>query len=124
MDPVAAGVGFLLGVLTAGAGALFQAQLLDGRHERALRRALVSEIRENIQALSGGKILIELHRSAWDPARAVNLRPAEFEAVAAAYIEADRHNTNNNVVTGRLASSEGGLLAAESAVAVRRSPRN
>ncbi|MDP9276108.1 MAG: hypothetical protein M3O99_11005 [Chloroflexota bacterium] len=69
MDPVSLGVAFLLGVLSAGAGALLQAQITDGRRDRALRRALRAEIDENVQALEGGRMV--LGRSAWDAARAL-----------------------------------------------------
>src|SRR5260221_674941 len=93
MDPIAAGVGFLLGVLTAGAGALFQAQLLEGRHERALRRALISEMRENVQRLaSAGREIVPtapVLRSAWDQARSLPLSNRRFDAIAAAYVAGD-----------------------------------
>ena len=89
MDPVAIGVAFLLGVLTAGAGAVFQAQVLEGRRERALRRALISEIRENVRRLGGAAAVrypeSSIVRSAWDAARALPLEDRVFDLIADAY---------------------------------------
>src|SRR5436190_23406096 len=91
MDPlVLAGVAFLLGVLSAGAGALFQAQITEARRAEARRRALVAEVRENLRRL-GGPVITQVAaapivRVAWDAAREIQLEDQVFDGVAVAYM--------------------------------------
>jgi type II secretory pathway pseudopilin PulG len=109
MDPVSIGVAFLLGVLTAGAGALFQAQITDGRRDRALRRALRAEIDENIQALeAGGRV--PLGRSAWEAARALTFDEPVFGLLAAAYRAAAGYDIGNAIVNQRWANARDNVL--------------
>ena len=109
MDPVSVGVAFLLGVLSAGAGALFQAQITDGRRDRAVRRALRAEIDENVQALEdGGRVV--LGRSAWEAARALPFDDSVFGLLAKAYRAAGAYNIGHAIVNERWARAESNVL--------------
>src|SRR5687768_1263030 len=74
-SPVLAG--FLFGLLGAGAGAVAQAIVVDDRRDRALRRALTAEIRENLLRLGGPEITAPpaagIVRVTWDAARSLPL---------------------------------------------------
>src|SRR5437870_968914 len=111
MDPLAlAGVTFLLGVLSAGAGALFLAHFTEGREHAALRRALRAEIDENLKALKDRRVA-PLSRSAWEAARVLDLTDTAFDALAAAYLEAARFNAANAALAERFARSESGAIS-------------
>jgi hypothetical protein len=82
------------------------------RHDDALRRALVSEIRENLRRLGGptasrfpGAAIV---RSAWDEARSLALPDRVFDAVATAYALGDVLSAEIGLYTARAAS--GGLV--------------
>jgi hypothetical protein len=81
--------GFLFGVLGAGVGAVVQAMIVDDRRDRALRRALVAEIRENLVRLGGPEIkgppAAGIVRVTWDAARSLPLDDHVFDAIAEAY---------------------------------------
>lgn len=98
-------IGFLLGVLTAGIGAVFQHQITTGAHDRATRRALTSEIRENMRRLGGPVVhhvpSAAIVRVAWDAARALPLDDDVFDAIAEAYMQGAGLERWVAILTGR-----------------------
>lgn len=93
------GLGFLLGIVGAGFGAVLQ-QVISG-HFRATerRRALLSEIEENLSRI-GNEDEIELRyplsigRSSWELAREIDLPASLRELLTRAYSLGERLNDN------------------------------
>jgi hypothetical protein len=99
-------IGFLLGILTAGIGAVFQHQITAGAHDRATRRALVSEIRENMRRLGGPMVRqvpgAAIVRVAWDAARTLPLADDAFGAIADAYARGAELGRYADFIVGRV----------------------
>ena len=80
----------------------------EERHTAALRRALMSEIRENMQRLGGPEVQeggggAAVVRSAWDTARALPLPSDVFNAIALAYAYGAELERWVGVILGRVA---------------------
>src|SRR5205807_1352101 len=94
---------------SAGAGALFQAQINEGRRARSLRRALRSEIDENIRRIDAlnqrGSRPGRVKSNAWDLARELELPEAVRDALADAYAAGDQLNGSLAVLDGFVAGS-------------------
>jgi len=118
MDPTSAGVGFLLGLISALIVAVVS-QYLATRSARVLARetfahaqqlqdderkarasallvAVAHELADNSALLEssvlGGTGMAMLHRSAWDQARGLPLPTVVASALATAYLHVDRYN--------------------------------
>ena len=111
---------FLLPILAGGAIAVIAQRLAFGharrlqreehdRRDAALRRALLSEIDENIQALSN-YVTFQLQRSAWDAARVLTFGAPTFDVLSAAYLAAARLNANTVAVAERRARSTSNVV--------------
>lgn len=89
MELVTLGIGFLLGILGAGFGVVLEQIVVGHFRDAALRRALIAEMRENLQRLAvatdsdvpGASIV----RSAWDAAHGIHFESDVFSAIALAY---------------------------------------
>jgi hypothetical protein len=80
------------------------------RTESGLRRALLSEIDENIAALENKSFRVTLSRSEWERARSLPFTREVFETLASAYRLADFYNANNAALSARFARSETGMI--------------
>jgi hypothetical protein len=121
MDPVATGVGFLLGIIGAGfvavlaqhlatksARVLAQESFAEARRlqeeerrarERSLLVAVLHELTGNSTALkagTGGTGVAPLQRSAWDDARRIVLPSEAAIALAMAYLQVDLYNAKGH----------------------------
>ena len=105
-------VGWLLGLLSAAFGALVLHRLTVGANERALRRALVAEIRENMRRLGAPNPNrvpnAPVVRTAWDGARTLPVDDATFDAIARGYNLGEDVNYNVALITAR--ATRGGLV--------------
>jgi len=112
---------FLLPILAGGAIAVIAQRLAFGharrlqreehdRRDAALRRALLSEIDENISILERDNRL-QLGRSAWDAARSLTFGTTTFDALVEAYRLAARANVGNTSLDQRFARSESGAVS-------------
>ena len=105
-------VGWLLGLLSAAFGALFLHRLTVGSNDRALLRALVAEIRENMRRLGApnpNRIPnAPVVRTAWDAARTLALNDATFDAIARGYNLGEDVNYNVALITAR--ATRGGIV--------------
>jgi len=113
-------VGFLLGVLGAGAGAVLQQIIGDDRRRRVMLRALAQEVEENIaragppedRGISPGR----MSRSAWEAARGLDLEVNVFTALRAAYTLGEDLNARIGIVDAFAATpivGESGANAAQ-----------
>src|SRR2546428_10256967 len=125
MDPLALealrfGVAILAGGIVAVISSVlafrYARRLQDRDHRRrddAIRRALVAEIRENMQRLGGpapaGMPGVPIVRGAWDDARSLPLPVEAFNAVARAYAAGEEVSRSVELVTERAVSK--GIVA-------------
>ena len=112
--------GGLVGVIAARRAFHDARRLQSEREERAeaaLRRALVAEIRENVDVTETGRSregrrpFARVRRSAWDAARTVLLSHAQLAAVAAAYHAGDIYNAGVEMMV--LGTPPGGRVQGE-----------
>ncbi len=103
------GVGFLLGILGAGFGAVLAQHIEDRAVDGRLRAALLAEVEENLvrlghpdQATGIGRAPIV--RSAWDAARSIRLKAEQSAAVAKAYSSGDRLRLTGEVLDATIAN--------------------
>jgi hypothetical protein len=101
-------VGFLLGILSAGVGAIFTQQISSAARDRAMRRALLAEIEQNAVALepfAHGATSLDpvprLHRDAWIAAHSLPWPRQRFLSVAALYVTIDGYEGLREMIVAR-----------------------
>ena len=101
-------VGFLFGVLGVGGGTGLQQRVVKDRRDAAVRRALRTEIGENIERIGPGEERTaaprRVVRSAWDVARELRWDARMLELLAKAYAEGEDLNSRIAVVDRSLSS--------------------
>ncbi|MDQ2913644.1 MAG: hypothetical protein M3T56_10345 [Chloroflexota bacterium] len=101
-------IGFLLGVLTAGIGAVFQHQITTGARGRAIRRALLAEVEENVERIGPAdrsRAPAAVERSAWNLARELTLPDEVLEKLRKAYAAGADLNSRIGIVDALLGAA-------------------
>jgi hypothetical protein len=90
------GFGFLLGILGSAVGVVFQQVIVGHFRDYRLRRALVTEVEENLRRLNAanaaGRLATRVTSSAWDAARELEMSDPLRVLLADAYAAGDELN--------------------------------